>query len=651
MAEQAQLKRVEAGREAIDRHDWGVAYDLLSEADAVAALEPVDLERLADAAWWTAHLDESIAARERAYSGRIAAGEPLSAAGDALTLAHDYAQKAADAIATAWMRRAERLLENEPEAIEHGWLERLRNGLAIARGDWNSALEHARRAYAIAEARGDRQLLAVALHDQGRALVLRGDVEEGLPLMEEATVPAVAGELNAYNTAIVYCNTITACTDLTEFRRAGDWAEAAKRWCERNAVAGFPGMCRVYRASIMRVRGALDEAEQEAMRAVGELPTFNVALAAEAFYELGEIRLRTGDLAGAAEGFRQAHELGRDPQPGLARLRLLQGKAEGAETCIVRALETETRDLSRARLLPVRVEVALARGDLDAARVAVEELEAIAERYGSDALRAAAASARAALLIAEDANAEAVGHALRAIRLWQSADAPYDAARARTLLAEAYAALGADDDAALELGAAAAAYERVGVEHELRAARDSLARLESRRASGNGRRSVRTFMFTDIVRSTDLVAAIGDEAWLDLVRWHDGTLRSLFVEHGGEEVDHAGDGFFVAFGDAGPAIDCAVSIQRTLADHRRRNGFAPQVRIGLHATEAEADGDAYRGRGVHEAARISSIAGGGEIVASRVTVDGRTELSLTDPREVDLKGIEKPVELVTVGWR
>lgn len=649
--EQTRDERVEAGREAIERHDWTAACELLSEADAAEALEPVDLERLADAAWWTAHLDESIAARERAYSGRIAAGEPLRAASNAMALAHDYFQKAADAIATAWMSRAERLLENEPESTEHGWLERLRNGLAVARGDWDMALEHARRAYAIGESQGDRELLAVALHDEGRALVLRGDVEEGLALMEEATVPAVAGELNAFNTAIVYCNTITACTDLTEFRRAGDWAEAAKRWCERNAVAGFPGMCRVYRASIMRVRGALAEAEEEAKRAVGELPTFNVALAAEAFYELGEIRLRAGDLEGAAEGFRQAHELGRDPQPGLARLRLLQGKTEGAESCIVRALGAETRDLNRARLLPVRVEVALARGDLDAARSAVEELEAIADRYGSDALLAAAASARAALLIAEGANAEAVGHALTAIRLWQSADAPYDAALARTQLAEAYATLGADDDAALELEAAAAAYERLGAEQELRAARNSLARLESRGRSGNGTRRVRTFMFTDIVRSTDLVAAIGDEAWLELVRWHDSTLRSLFEEHGGEEVDHAGDGFFVAFGDTAPAIDCAVSIQRTLAEHRRRNGFAPQVRIGLHATEAEADGDAYRGRGVHEAARISAVAGGSEIVASRATVDGRTDLPLADPREVALKGIEKQVELVTVGWR
>ena len=118
------------------------------------------------------------------------------------------------------------------------------------------------------------------------------------------------------------------------------------------------------------------------------------------------------------------------------------------------------------------------------------------------------------------------------------------------------------------------------------------------------RRVTKTFMFTDIVTSTDLVGLIGDEAWGELLKWHDRDLRSAFANHRGEEVKHTGDGFFVAFERASDALDCAVDIQRRLARHRREQGFAPTVRIGLHTAEATRQGRDYSGRGVHVAARI-----------------------------------------------
>jgi class 3 adenylate cyclase len=162
----------------------------------------------------------------------------------------------------------------------------------------------------------------------------------------------------------------------------------------------------------------------------------------------------------------------------------------------------------------------------------------------------------------------------------------------------------------------------------------------------------RTFMFTDIVGSTALVALIGDEAWRDLLSWHDEMLRGRFADHGGEEVDHAGDGFFVAFEDGRSAIECAVAIQRCLLEHRRSHGFAPQLRIGLHAAGAAQSGRGYRGKGVHEAARIGALAGPGEIVASRETVDGAAgAFSVSEPRSVELQGISDAVEVVAVDWR
>jgi len=162
-------------------------------------------------------------------------------------------------------------------------------------------------------------------------------------------------------------------------------------------------------------------------------------------------------------------------------------------------------------------------------------------------------------------------------------------------------------------------------------------------------RVVKTFMFTDIVKSTNLLEALGDEAWESLLRWHDQTLRSLFVAHHGEEVVTTGDGFFVGFDTPDAALACAVAIQRTLAEHRRAHGFAPQVRIGVHASDANQVGRNFSGKGVHEAARIAALAEGGQILASRQTASA--QVTVSEPRTVTLKGITDPVEVVTVEWR
>lgn len=166
-------------------------------------------------------------------------------------------------------------------------------------------------------------------------------------------------------------------------------------------------------------------------------------------------------------------------------------------------------------------------------------------------------------------------------------------------------------------------------------------------------RATRTFMFTDIVKATNLIEVIGDDAWDDLVAWHDKTLRSLFAADGGEEVDHAGDGFFVAFEDPAKAIECAVSIQRTLADHRRTHGFAPQVRVGVHAAEAvRGDDGAFRGKGVHEAARVAALAAGGQILVSeRALVAAGGGFSTSEPQAVELKGLAEPIYVAAVDWR
>ncbi len=169
------------------------------------------------------------------------------------------------------------------------------------------------------------------------------------------------------------------------------------------------------------------------------------------------------------------------------------------------------------------------------------------------------------------------------------------------------------------------------------------------RGKGVPHRVQKTFMFTDIVKSTNLLEAMGDEAWQGLLRWHDDTLRSLFASHRGTEVTATGDGFFVAFESPEEAIGCAVAVQRRLADQRRTQGFAPQVRIGLHAAGATQVGQNFTGKGVHEASRICGLAEGGQILASRsTTAEGR--FTVSEPRTVNVRGIAEPVEVVLVDW-
>ncbi|MGH2701089.1 MAG: adenylate/guanylate cyclase domain-containing protein [Actinomycetota bacterium] len=645
---------LQAGRDAIERHAWREAFDLLTEADKAERLTPDDLMGLGEAAWWLGQLDESIAAKERAYTGYSESGDRSKAAISALLIAQDYSAKLAPSIGAGWFNRAERLLENEPESPAHGFLAFMNSVGAEDAGDLDLALSHAERTLDIGTRYGDRDLQGYGLLLRGRILVLQGHVEEGLALLDEATVAAVNGEIGPLATGIIYCMAITTTAALADYTRASQWTEASKRWCERQSISGFPGVCRVHRAEIMRLRGSWAEAEREARRALTELEKFNLDYAAEGFYELGEVRLRIGDLPEAEDAFRQAHELGRPPYPGLPLLWLVQGKADIAASSIRRGLEDPHFDrLGRCRLLPAEVEIALAVKDVDRARAAVEELETTVNDFNSAPLRASALCARGALQLAEADTRAAVSTLRRGWRMWKEADLPYEAAQARMMLGAALRADGDEEAAVMEIRAARSAFERLGAIVDLRTATESLgeqAQNDLPKAPVPGVRVVKTFMFTDIVSSTNLVEAMGDEAWESLLGWHDQTLRKLFTNHCGEEVKQIGDGFFVAFDEATDAMECAVQIQHQLGQHRKQHGFAPQVRIGLHQAEATRKGQDYGGKGVHTAARIGALAQGGEILASTQVIENasRHRFPVSERRSVSLKGVSEPAEVVSV---
>lgn len=335
----------------------------------------------------------------------------------------------------------------------------------------------------------------------------------------------------------------------------------------------------------------------------------------------------------------------------MSLLRLAEGDLAAAAGGIKRALAEDVHgQLHRFPLLSAQAEIALASGKLGLAEAASSEMDEIARVYGTAALRAAACYAQGAMQIATEEPKAALDTLRQALRLWKEADVPYEAARTRFLIAEAYRKLEDPDSALLELQTAASTFRRLGAALDLRRATKLLEQWGQ--PGAKPARVTKTFMFTDIVKSTNLVEAMGDEAWGDLLEWHDRTLRGLFLANGGEEIKHAGDGFFVAFDRPDDAMDCAATIQRTLADHRRAHGFSPKVRIGLHCGDATRKGRDYEGGQVHLAARIGAFAAGDEILISKTSYsESRRHLEISDSRTVTLRGIAEPVEILSLDWR
>ena len=299
---------------------------------------------------------------------------------------------------------------------------------------------------------------------EARLLILDGDVQQGLALLDQAGVATVSGDLDPLSTGIVYCELVCALQGLAQYDVAEEWTEAMERWCETNAIGSLHGRCRVHRAEILRLRGSCDEAESQALMACEELRPYLRRELGWPLNELGRIRLHRGDIAGAEEALLAAHRAGWDPQPGLALVRLAQGDVSTAAASIRAALERPLRvpskerppntDLQRAPLLDAQVQIEIAAGDIGRARSAADELELVASRFENKALIASAALARGRVLLADGDAAGAEQSVSEAVRLWNEVGAPYEAALARITLAEAHAASGSEHRAVLERQAA-----------------------------------------------------------------------------------------------------------------------------------------------------------------------------------------------------
>ena len=457
--------------DAATRADWQAAFDLFQEAAVAGQVRVADLPVLADAAYGSGHLDVTIETWERAYAELTAAGERLGAAGAAVRLAmHLLFDTALMAPVRGWLARAEQLLDDDGETSVDAWFAVVRAYERMLSGDPQGARPWARRAIEVGST-CDAAAAAIGQVAEARLLVLDGEIDRGVALLNEAGTAVTSGDLDPLSTGVVYCELVCALQGLAHYDLAEQWTEAMERWADAHALGSIRGRCRVHRAEILRLRGQCDEAEAEALRACEELRPYLRRELGWPLNELGRIRLNRGDVDAAEQAFLAAHQAGWDPQPGLARVLLAQGAIAAAATSISDALDhpswvpskerPPSTDLRRAPLLDAQVEIAIAAGNLEGARVACDELETVATRFPTKALAACAAQSRARVQLADEHANDAQRSFADAVRLWNEAGAPYETAVARFGLAEAYRSVGSHDRADLEQRAARATLDRI----------------------------------------------------------------------------------------------------------------------------------------------------------------------------------------------
>lgn len=468
---------LEHGRECYGRRAWGDAYQALLCADQATALQSDDLDRLATAAFLTGHDLEFQRLQERLHRVHTEADDRPRAARCAYWLALFSLLRGEIGPANAWIARGQRLVEDR-DCVERGYVliavaeQQLRDRQADA------AHATASQAADVGECFDDADLTAGARHVQGRALIDQGDVVEGLKCLDETMLAVVADELSPAMTALMYCSVIDTCRQVHALGRAREWTSAFSRVCERQPdMTAFTGTCLVHRSEILQLQGAWPDALTEACRACERALRADRKPPGAAFYQQAEIHRLRGEFAKAEDAYHSASDRGCEPQPGLALLRLAQGRTDAACAAIRRLTSGPSDRLRRARLLPAYLEIMLAIGDLEDARRARDELQELGRVFDADALRALVAQTDGAIALAGGQAQAALDPLRRAFEQWQRLEAPYEAARVRVLIGQACRAVGDDEAAALEHKAARSEFERLG-------ARPELARLDAPSPAG-----------------------------------------------------------------------------------------------------------------------------------------------------------------------
>jgi len=455
------------GRAAFRESNWSEAYETFAQLDRLGELPPEDLESLSTAAFMLGRIEDMISALERAHHIYMDSGDRFAAVRTALWVGTNLASRGKYARASGWLERAHRLMEPvQEDRLERGYMLLPAVFKHIDAEEYQEAAEVASEAASIGRRFRDDDLVALAMHTEGRALVRQGKAREGLRLLDEAMVAVTAEQLSPMVTGLVYCSVIEGCYEIGEIRRAAEWTLALSAWCDAQPdLVAFTAQCLAHRAEIMQLQGtwtkALEQARRAHQRKGGGL------IAAQAYYQSAEIHRLRGDFGSAEDDYRNVSRHGGDPQPGLARLRLAQGNPAAAAASLERALTERGDSIQRLAILPAYGDVMLSVGDIAAARKACDELDAVADETGIDMHRAWSSYARGSVDLADSLPGEAIPSLRAAFKLWQDLEVPHEMARTRTSLGKALLAVGDGDTAELELEAARSTFSQLGAAPDL----------------------------------------------------------------------------------------------------------------------------------------------------------------------------------------
>lgn len=480
-------------RAAYERRAWGEAYRRLSAADEQGALHPDDLDRLATAAYLTGRGEAAGKAWERAYHACAESGAVASAVRCAFWLVLTLLQHGEHARAGGWLARAqEALARTGLDCAEQGYLRIPAALQALDAGNVTAACTEFEDIAAIADRFGDPDLRALGRLGSGQALIAGGEAARGAGMLDEAMLAVTSGEVSAITSGIVYCAVILSCQRMFDLRRAQEWTAALSRWCAtHHDLRPYRGQCLVHRSEIMQLRGEWDEAMAEVRHACEHLadppgdPVLGLAL-----YQQAELLRLRGEFTRAEGYYRRASRSGHPVQPGLALLRLAQGRIGDAWAAMRRVIGEAEDTVERARVLAAYVEIALAATEVDAASAATGDLASIAAQFDSPYLRAAVEYARGCVLLARDDATAAAVTLRRSSVAWQRLEAPYETARVRLRLAVACRRAGDHDGAELELDAARRVFEQLGAAPALARVRELMGQRAGRAVGGLTQREV-----------------------------------------------------------------------------------------------------------------------------------------------------------------
>ena len=444
------------GWTALSEASWEEARALFEDELKIGD-SPEVFEGLSWAAWWLDDAHTVFEARERAYRLYKQGGDRAGAARMATWLAADHLDfHGAMAVASGWLRRAERLLESLDPSPEHGWLAFHDGYIASISGDTAKAEELGLRAAQAGRQFNvpDLEMLGLAL--QGAVLVGRAQVEIGMRCLDEATAMALAGEANVpISGAWACCFLVTACTAVHDYDRAFDWCDRIDEFAKRYGSRFMLAFCRAEYGAIHLWRGRWADAERLLEASVEDFRYSRPAWAEAPLASLAELRRRQGrpedarrllDLVGPSTAARLCR----------ARLALDRGEALRAVELGERLLRHIPADdkVQRAPVLDLLVRAHLARGELDEAKAATSALEEIEKILATGPLRARRILANGMVAAAGGDHENARALLEDAVDGFERGGAPFEAAQARIELTTSLAALGRIEAAEREAVAA-----------------------------------------------------------------------------------------------------------------------------------------------------------------------------------------------------